>query len=343
MPYGRRYRSTYRRGGARRKRPFRKRATRVAVKKTTRIPVVSNYRFRKLEKRVRMNSAKLWGPVQCNYQLTGASLTVDALHPVLFDASDFSAFQSSVTGQVSIGARIYSIDSASPPNVTTPSNWTRQDFLDNPYWNSQNQDTVDGGSYKPIMSKITFRIAGVPNISNVRVRIDHFKAKRGAFLAANLTNFTLFPVALQYHQNLATPTLNKYSPQYIKLIQTRWVTLNSSHFEGEGHPGDDPEDAPPQGTTLNFKYVTMYLKRKKPVSQVITRPTVPPTVTTAGVFEPNQDELSDGNYGPLNRVPQDIDWFLISCSDTTGTLQSVSVTASRYCKWRDKLGRGTLL
>lgn len=343
MPYGSRYRKSAYRRRRPYKRTYRKKTTSLAVKKTTKIPVVSSYRFRKLEKRVRMNSARLWGPVQCNYQLTGASLTVDALHPILFDASDFSAFQSSASGTTSIGARIYSIDSATPPNVTTPSNWTRQDFLDNPYWNSQNQDTVDGGAYKPIVSKITFRIAGVPTISNVRVRIDHFKAKRGAFLAANLTNFTLFPSALQFHQNMATPTLNKFSPQYVKLIKTRWVTLNSSHFEGEGSPGEDPTDAPPQGTTLNFKYVTMYLKRRKPVSQVITRPTVPPTVSTAGVFTPNQDELSDGNYGPLNRVPQDMDWIMISCSDTTGTLQSVSVTASRYCRWRDKLGKGSIL
>lgn len=340
MPYGRRYQ---RKSTRRPKRAYRKRAG-VTVKKTTKVPVVSAYRFAKLEKRVRMNSSKMWGPVQCNYQLTGASLAVDSLHPILFDASDFSAFQSSVSGTTSIGARIYSLDSATPPNVTTPSNWTRQDFVDNPYWNSQNLDTVDGGAYKPLMSKITLRIAGVPTISNCRVRIDHFKAKRGAFLAANLTGFTLFPSALQYHQNMATPTLNKFSPQYIKLIKTRWVTLNSSHFEGEGHPGDDPEDAPPQGTTVNFKYVSIYLKRRKPVSQVITRPTIPPTTTSTGVsFIPNQNELTDGNYGPLNRVPQDCDWIMVSCNDSTNTLQSVSVTGSRYCKWRDKLGKASIL
>lgn len=325
----------------RRKRVYRKKTT-VAVKRTRKVPVVTKRAFMRLSRRVSMNSAKLWGPVQCNYQLFGASVAVTDTTPILFDASDFTAFQSSVSGTTSIGARIYQWD-PSTSAITSPSNWTRQDFTNNPFWSAQNQDVPNGGAYKPIMSKITLRISGVPTISNCRVRIDHFRSKRGAFLPANLTNFTLFPNALQYCLQMATPTLNKWSPQYIKLIKTRWVTLNSSHFEGEGHPGDDPEDAPPQGTTVNFKYVSIYLGRKKPVKQVITHPTLPPTVTTAGVFQPEEDELTDGDYGPLNRAPSDIDWICVSCSDTSSTLQSVSVTGSRYNKWRDRQGQAHFL
>ena len=340
MPYGK-YRRNYRRpAGSRARKP-----TAVMVKKTKKVPLVTAHRFAKLEKRVSMNTAKAYGPVQSNWQLWNSSVPCAAASPILFDASDFTAWQSDTAATVSIGAKIFSwAPTAVPPAVTTPSYWTREDFVGNPYWRSQNQDVPNGGMYKPISSKITLRISGVPTISNCRVRVDHFRTKRGRTHPANLIGFDFFPDAIKHHLNMATPTLNKFSPTYIQLVKTKWVTLNSSHYEGEGAPGEDPEKAPPQGTTVNFKYVTIHLNRKKPVRQIIGRPTISPLIDNDGEFVAAQAELAHGNYGPNNRAPSDIDWIMISCSDTAATeLQSVSVIGARFNRWRDRQGNSQIL
>lgn len=338
MVYARKSRRGYKRRGRRMSRKH----SAVTIKKTKKVRIVTAKSFNKLAKQVRMNTAKAYGKVQCNYQLLGDSIALTNTSPVAFDTTDFTAFQSSVSGQVSVGARIYRWNPTTS-QVDTPSNWSRQDFVDNPFWQSQNKDVVSGGSYKPIYSKITIRVAGVPTITNCRVRFDLIKAKRGSFFATNVSGNVLMPQSLEHLQNLATPTLNKISPYFFKIIQTKWVTLNSSHFEGEGSTGSDAGDAPPQGTTVNFKYVTFKIRRKSVVKQIITRPRVDPLVNDAGQFTPAQSEIDDGNYGPLNRTPHDPMWLVCSCSDSPSTIQSVSMTACRVNWWRDPTGEARII
>lgn len=286
-----------------------------------------NMAIMKLSKQVKSLQMAKYGKNQNNFQTTVAPVVPRADRPVMFDLTDFTCQNSALN---SIGCRLYSLDNAGQPSVIT--NWETAQQIGNPYWQNQNSDIVDTGSYFPKYCRLTLKFEGRPNLVDTRIRVDLVSLKGSAFKAnAPGAPILVPPASLPYLQNLATPSINRISREYFQVYQTKFVYINSK-------VGDATNNNATKGTTGNTKFITFEVRPKKPRYQAKTFP-------IAGTLQPDvaQTEPDFGAFGPTN-VPLDQPlWCIISTNNVATTPETaVMCTASRFCKWADTIGSGNM-
>lgn len=326
---------------------IRRRNKRATWKKTTRTAkkqaVPTAKAMRSIAAQVMKNKANIHGNVQTNLQQTTAILDVSNDEPAMFDLTDFTAFRS----DDSKGCAFYQWAEL-VGEVAAPAHWTRANFNNNPFHSAENLDIVNGGVYKPISTKITFRVTWDGAPTNKRVSFHVFTQKPGSFVPNLVGEPSMtMPSAIQYLKDMANPVDNQFSRTYFKLIKRRTLFFNAAAFERSGEPDDDADEAPPTGTTGTIKYCTFYFGKKFfgdcQVRQRITRPAVGPSTPV--------QEVGDGNYGPANRIlggksaggksigPY---YILISTDNTRADVVPPQISAIRRNYWRDETGQGPM-
>jgi len=283
----------------------------------------------KLSKQVKSLQMSKYGKRQQNFQTVVSPLQPRDDRPIMFDLTDFTCQNSALNAQ---GCRVFSLDAAGIPSVIT--NWEVAQQIGNPFWQNQNLDIVDTGSFFPRYAKLTLKFTGRPNLVDTRIRVDLVSLKAAAFKANNPGDPTLVPPAsLPYLQNLATPTLNRISREYFHIYQTKFVYMNSA-------VGDPDVANSVKGTTGNTKWITMEVRPKKARYQSRTFPiasTLQPTVP--------QVEPQFGAFGPTNSPIDQPLWVIISINNPGGTDPgdtAVICTASRFVQWSDTIGSGNM-
>lgn len=331
MAYGRKttYRRTYRR------RPMYRRKMAVkppAQAKTTRTYVRKNaYAVNRLMRDVRYLKRARHGEVQTNLQILTRPLRPTATQPCFCVVNDIQA-DNPVSGNS--GAPWYQLNAGGASTII--SNFQRNNDT---YYNLQNNDIVDTGSFYLSGLKLTFRLLAVPTltpsvpedaqISNKRIRIDIFKQRSRALKTPiSLGDIQQLPAvnAQTRLSNMATPTLNKINPYYFQLIATKFVYMNPSKV--------DPLD---KGTSSALKYVSMTVpfKHLGKFTQQVSDPSTP------------QDPAGPG-YGVSNFPIHQRIWCMVS-SDVGPTQNPanpnesyIEVSCQRCVTWRDSIGSASL-
>jgi len=186
-----------------------------------------------------------------------------------------------------------------------------------------NRDIVDTGKYLPVQVNYRIRVEGISSLDNTRVRLDVFQAKSRAVIQSSTTaDQQLLPTGLQHLNNMANPTLNRLNSVFFKKYLSKQVFINSTKT-----------DADTKGTTGNIKYIYFSVRPKRLRTQGETNPATPQDETP---------EVANGNWGPLNVPIDEPLWALLSTDDRTSIGDSVRVTMSRTCIWRDHIGSSTL-
>jgi len=279
----------------------------------------------------------LHGPVQKNIQLSryensDVAFRPTDTRPICVDITDFT---SSTTSDLTpaTGCRFYQYSTASPAILSTVGGWEKTNFNLNPYWNGQNSDVPDGGSYLPLACHLTIKVDGGPNrLQNTRVRFDLISLKAGKVTPPQLAFQDMaMPQGLRWFENLADPEKNAICRDYFKIYKTKFVTLDSQ-TQYIGAPGPSTAILGHTSTTKNFKYVSFHIHPKKARHQKVT----------TGFSNPGVS-IPDGDFGYLN-VPQDEPlWLIMSTSDPVDTINNqVFVTMKRTCVWRDAVGSSTV-
>ena len=325
MPYGRPYRRNYRKST----RPYRRTSTKKMppvprTKRTTRTYTRKNaIAVRSLARDVRYLKMARHGEIQRNLQTLTRDLQPTLTQPCFCVINDIQA-DNPVSGAA--GAPWYQLNSGGTSTIV--SNFQRNN---NTFWENQNFDIVDTGSFYLHELKLTFRINCLPDnnlqISNRRVRIDIFKQRsRALSTPSTLSTINQLPaVAAQTRlQRLARPDQNKWNPVYFELIMTKWVFLNPSKT--------NPTD---KGTGAAIRYCSMSVPKKYlgKFTQQITDPSTP------------QDPTGPG-YGVSNfPIHQRI--FCCVSSDLDNTVPSpglpdVQISCQREVTFRDSIGSASL-
>lgn len=263
-----------------------------------------------------------YGSVQKNLQILSRPLQPTATQPCFCVINNIQA-DDPVSG--ASGAQWFQLDPGGTSTIV--SRFERNDLT---YFDQQNADIIDGGVAFLTSIKLCFRIFCDPDngqqISNKRVRIDLFKQNSKALVTATSgSDIQQLPAttAQRKLRNMATPTLNKFNPEYFHLIGTKWCFLNPSKV-------NDTD----KGTGAALKYISMevpykYLGR---VTQQTTNP--------ASIDDPAGEGWQTTNFPIHQRI-----WCMISCDDPNsfpGTDPSVQVTCQRYVSWRDTQGSAAL-
>jgi len=282
------------------------------------------YAVNRLARDVRYLKMAQYGHTQKNLHVLTTDLTPTSTQPCLCVINNIQA-DNPESG--SLGSQWYQINDAGASEIVA-----RFERNDNSYWDQQNEDIIDTGIAFLTSIKLTFRIFCDPDaatqISNKRVRIDLFKQRTRALVTPNtLGEIQQLPSVNAQSKlfNMATPTLNKFNPEYFTLISTKWVFLNPSKVNNVN-----------KGTGAALKYVTMDVPRKYlgRVTQQTTVPDVPGGTDTNGIG------WQVRNFPIAQRI-----WCMLS-SDDTNTFPSqdpsISITCQRYCSWRDGVGSSAL-
>lgn len=325
MTYARR---PYRRNSmSRGRRPYRRRSMvkPPAAKKTTRTYVRRNsFAVNKLSRDVRYLKRASYGHIQKGLHILTRPLVPTSTQPCFCCINDLQA-DNAVLG--TSGAPWFQLNAAGTQSVIT----ANFEPNDNGYFEKMNNDIINGGIAWISDIKLTFRIFCDPDagqqISNKRVRIDLFKQKSKAFVTpTTIQDIQQLPAisAQTRLQNMATPTLNKFAPEYFTLISTRFVYLNPSKV--------NPTD---KGTGAALKYVSMSVP-KKFLGRITQQYTSPVTIND-GVPGPG---WQTSNFPNNQRI-----WCMISSDDPNtfpATDPDISITCQRYCVYRDSLGSSAL-
>lgn len=327
MPYGKSMRRSYTRTGRSYRRPMRKKT--VPVPKAPRT-LKSRYYVRKnayavnrLARDVRYLKMARHGEVQKNLQILTRPLQPTLTQPCFCVVNDIQA-DNPVSGAA--GAPWYQLNAGGTSTII--SNFQRNNAT---FWETQNADIVDTGSFFLSYCKLTFRIVCTADnnlqISNKRVRIDLFKQRSKALRTpSTLADIQQLPAvgAQTRLLNMAVPTLNKFNNQYFEHIATKWVFLNPSKT--------NPTD---KGTGAAIRYCSMVVPRKHlgKFTQQITDPYSP------------ADPAGPG-YGVSNFPIHQRIWCMVS-SDLTNTIPSpglpdIEISVSREVSFRDSIGSAAL-
>lgn len=318
MPHGKSRKSTRRRrGSVKFVRP-------PPAKKTTSNYVRKNaLAVNKLSKQVKSLQYSQYGCMQSGFQRMTNHVVPIARSPVLFDMLDFSVNHlDNSTPPVNIASGpFYQINGG---QLQAVAHW-QLGQISSAFWQGENTDTVDTGSYLACWMDYTFHILGNSDLDNTRVRIDIFQQRSRVLYdrPPGVAALTL-PSALGQLDNIALPHLNQLNPRYFKKIKTIVKYFNSRTDAGQRVTQFTPND-------YYVKYRAAPMKLRQ---QVITNPAV-------GALD--QADLPDGQFGHFQTPVNQQLWCLISTDDLSAlTGDQVNVTISRKLRWRDRIGSGGL-
>ena len=287
----------------------------------------------RLARDVKYLKSRCHGKMQSNLQVTRAPFVPYATQPVLFDLTNFACFNPQ-NPTVTTGPDFYQYNTATPPVLQNVTNFTIQNFSDNPYWAGQNLDTVDTGQYLPVSVHITMRFQCLPSAVDQRVRVQVFSLRPKAIVSAiTPDNVRTMPNGLAHMNDLAFPTLNRLNREFVHVWLDKWCYFSSANNFVDP-PGGVFEpinpDNPGGAVTGNSRIVKFSFHPKKPRTQLVTQPIVSeldPTIQPDG-----------GSFSILN-CPQDQPlWCLVSSSVSNTSGSVISCNVQRYCKWRDPIG-----
>lgn len=302
-------------------RPYRKAAPTLTVKK--RIPLARKRTVAKNTRAIKRLKNSQHGSLQQAFHRMHTHVVPIARSPVLFDMLDFTLDHPSSSGTNIQGAGFYQVNGGTLQRV---SYWDRAN-LTSIYWAGSNTDSVDTGKYLAAWMDYTISIEGSGGLDDTRVRVDIFTAKSGPLFAqvAGSPNL-LLPTSLDQLNNIAEPELNQLNPKYFKKVYTKVVYFNSR---------TDVASTVTQGATQftpNKRYVKFRCAPNKVCKQVLTNPTVQGS--------PEEANVPDGSFGPLNVPINQPLWCLLSTDDRSAlTGDAVHITISRQIKWRDAVGK----
>lgn len=266
-----------------------------------------------------------FGNTQQNYHSVAEQLKPTGTSPICFDMNDYSCERGEVQG----GLIYQHIPGAL--DVSSVSHWIRNTEGNNYYWQNQNEDQPDGGSYLAMDHTYFFSLRGNRALSDTRVRIDIIQQKKTTFFpgegVGTQNNDLVLPFTLGSFKHLCDPYQNRVNPYYFKKILTKVVYINSSK-----------QDPHVKGTTGNRMRFSITMKPNRLMVQNETNPQVGGGVVqfdSGGQGE--QSEYNLGNWGPLNVPSTQCLWCLISTDDAQGG-NEVIVELSRRVRWKDSLG-----
>ena len=266
-----------------------------------------------------------FGNTQQNYHSVAEQLKPTATSPICFDMNDYTCERGEV-----LGGNIYQhIPGAL--DVSSVSHWIRNANGNNFYWNNQNEDQPDGGSYLAMDHTYFFSLRGNRALSDTRVRIDIIQQKSQTFFPGTGTGLNnddlVLPFTLGSFKHLCDPYQNRVNPTYFKKVMTKIVYINSSK-----------QDPHVKGTTGNRMRFSITLRPNRVMVQNETNPQVGGGVVafdSGGTGE--QEEYRLGNFGPLNVPATQCLWCIISTDDAQGG-NEVICEISRRVRWKDSLG-----
>lgn len=312
---------------------YRKKAPAITVKK--RVPLARKRTVTRNTRAIKSLSMKMYGSLQCSLVKNDQVLTVNDLHPLLFDLTD--ATQKTIAPP-QLGAGVYQLDSSlTPPAIAIVSNFeTPSNVSSNPFIARWAADRPGSGKYMLMSTTCCISIEGRPSVTNTRVRIQVFRSKAWPLVSAPpLTPPTpdqdqRLPDALIHlnHMCDTTASPNLLPRKYFTTVIDKWVVLNSAPANVVGN-GRHP-------TTLNKKYFRFKIRKPQLVKQAITFPSIQgPDTPTAPVTEPD-----GGFYGPFQRSYGSHLWCMVSSDDQDNALHpgSVSIGISKYHEYRDPVG-----
>lgn len=296
----------------------------VTVRKTVRLAPKRAVNRNRLA--IRRLGMRLYGQIQKCCVVGTVKLFPTTLKPILFDMSDFTRkYSTPEYDHNSHGGLIYQLDAAGALAQAAQWQLPAAVISNNPFMQFQN-DIVDGGKYLAMWNYTQLRIAGLPQVSNVRVRVQVFTQNMNAVYNTQTPNppDSLLPDALVHLKQMANFTVGNFLPKkFFKIIYDRTVFMNSASVPSQGA----------HGTTANVKYLNVPWKPRggKLVRQRITAPTSNTGATTL-------PEPSRGYFGPDVRNPGELTWCLISCDDRASDDPQIEITFKSKRCWRDAQG-----
>ena len=265
-----------------------------------------------------------FGNTQQNYHSVAEQLKPTGTGPICFDMNDYTCER----GQV-LGGNIYQ-HIPGVIDVSSVSHWIRNTQGQNYYWQNQNEDQPDGGSYLAMDATYFFSLRGNRSLSDTRVRVDVIAQKsETAFPAGvgiNQESLSL-PDTLGEFKHLCDPFQNRINPTYFTKVLTKIVYINSSKT--------DPHV---KGTTGNRMRFSVTVRPNRVMIQNETNPQVGGGIVafdSGGTGE--QQEYDRGNFGPLNVPVTQPLWCILSTDDPAGG-NEVICEISRRIRWKDALG-----
>lgn len=284
-----------------------------------------------LTKKVYNLEMSKFGDTQQNYHALAEQLKPAGTKPICFDMNDFTCERGAVQG-----GRVYQHDPAAvpPEEPVEVTHWIRNAQGNNFYWQNQNEDQPDGGSYLALDATYFFSIRGNRSLSDTRIRIDLIVQKEDvafpSFATAGTQSLAL-PDTLIHMKHLTDPYQNRINPTYFKKIMTKIVYINSSKTNSYV-----------KGTTGNRMRFSVNVRPNRVMIQNETNPQVGGGIVafdSGGTGE--QSEYDRGNFGPLNVPTTQPLWCIISTDDASGG-DEVIVEVSRRIRWKDSLGSAGL-
>ena len=262
--------------------------------------------------------------LQTGFHKQSATLRIDALKPLLFDACDFTRKFTDREGHDHLGCRIFSVTGAPP---TTPHSVMEAAHFEQEqntlYFKDQINDIVDGGYYLPVYGDYTLKLTGQNLTRPIRVTLHMFtiKAKNYLRFPTQAGSHDYLPHSLPYLLNMASPEKNAFSKEHFNLWSSKTVMLMP----------------PALSLQSTQKYCYFKVRPKKVRTQVVTDPVSLDSVTP---------ESTDGGFGFLNVPLGQPYWCLLStdadhhgAGDVIASAPNlVNVTMSRHVGWRDKTG-----
>lgn len=327
MPYGSSYRRTYRRKSTYRKYRKSKSSTIPPKKKTTRTYVRKNALVnRRQARQIKFLMQARYGQIQRNVQLFSNQIGIQAVQPILFDASDFTSERTATGGQQSLGCRIWQV-SPTGSSILQVGHWSTAFFNQNVYWNQTNKDLVgDTGYYKPVSAYYTFTVNCRTSSDAVppKFRIDLFTQISGFWpRTVQPTEGRIMPWGLPNLTSMAQG-VNHFNPSYFKKYKTLTYILNK-HTAQIGAGSDDH----------NYTF-TLGVHPKKVRNMAESFPDVP------GTTEQESGVASLGSVGAYNVSPKTPLWIMCSSSNSTPDTR-VTINCKRVCTWRDSVGATHIL
>lgn len=268
-----------------------------------------------------------FGEVQQNYHHLAEQIKPSGTKPLCFDMNDYTCERGAVLGGITYQ---HNPGSVQPDEVT---HWARPASADNYYWQNQNEDQPDGGSYLAMDATYFFSVKGNRSLSDTRIRIDIIAQKPGVTFPSELLGTVPrnLPDTLDSFKHLTDPYQNRINPTYFRKIMTKIVYINSSKTNSYV-----------KGTTGNRMRFSINVRPNRVMVQNETNPQVGGGVVAfdSGATG-EQQEYERGNFGPLNVPVTQPLWCIISSDDALGG-DEVLVEVSRRIRWRDALGSAGL-
>jgi len=330
MPYARRsYKRKYTRRNTSNKR--RKPSAAPPKRKNLRSYVRKNaYKNARQDRQIRNLWNRTYGKVQKNIQQTSQTLRISDVHPICFDAADFTSERTTSSGTTTAtGARIWTTNNTIT-NLDQAGHWTTANFASNVFWQFQNQNIPDGGSYKPIAChyKIQWDVKCQPDKAPPHVYLHLFSQKAG-FMRNNLAQVPgmsienrVMPQALVHLTKMASIDENKLNSDFFRVYKiAKRVLVPNVAASDHG-----------TGATATYQ-MSLTVRPKRERNQLAEDPTIPGTVN------PEAGQTALGNYGVYNVDPRTPLWCMLSSSFAPSDPENFTqAKVMRTCVWRDVNG-----